>query len=112
MESIYMKHLGLSISDLLVEYELDRDAKQVNVFLKKHMDPVLLIEFLKMLEDTKEIEIIDRKSQARFGQDINAERYQVELEFAGISFDVLPVQMFKRKNEDKPEFTFSMKAKS
>ena len=110
MESMYLKHWMLPIPDFMCRYEIDTDNKRMHVCIDGQLDSALLIQFFQILERERGIEIIDRKSQTQFGPHINRLRYSVCVTFAGVDFDVRCVQMFQQKENDKPEFTFSMTA--
>jgi hypothetical protein len=111
MKSILMKHTGMPIPDLGVRYEIDVPAQVARLYLERHLDSELLIDFAqRILEGREGITVIDRLSKDTFGRARIPEKYGIVLRFAGLVFDVEIVQLgdWLQGPDAPPIFTISM----
>lgn len=109
-----MKHTGMPIPDLYLDYEIDRGRHVVQIRLDDHLDSQLLIWFARqVLEQQEGIRVIDDKSHETWGPAGIPGRFEIELTLAGTLFDVRIVQLgaWLQAKGSPPQFTISMHAR-
>lgn len=98
-KKIYIKHIGLLISDLFIEYGIDERRQIISIDLPTgHLDTALLIDFIRRIETLRPFD-----------------RYAIEIKFLDTVFVGRVVQMGRWMKPEgyqgDPEFTLSMKPK-
>lgn len=108
MNKIYLKHLGLSIPDLRIEYLINKERQNIKLKLVEHLDSQLLIDFLRRLETEEKICIVDNRSDDTIFNPLE-KLFTLEIDLCGLVFDTKIVRMGSWLSKPGlPNFTISM----
>lgn len=111
MKKLYFKHTGLPVPDLFLQYEIDESSRLVRINLEDHFDSALFIDFARrVLEQEEGIRVIDNESVKTFGPAQIKGRFDIELLFADMIFDVKILQLgaWMQSPGTAPTFTLSI----
>ena len=104
----YVKHQMLPISDLYVNYQLDREARLLRIDLGHHFDSALLIDFVWCLQRDEGIIVIDTKSHDTWGRATIPDLFRIEMMLCGVPFRVEFMQCYRFNMDAPPGITISM----
>ena len=107
-KSKYIKHQMLPISDLRINYQLDKEARLLRIDVGHHFDSALLIDFMWRLQRDEGIIAIDTKSHDTWGRARIPDLFRVEMALCGVPFSVEFMQCYRFNMEAPPEITISM----